>query len=323
MLWSLSLQLAARAAWVQEQLLPQSCVFRESRAILDACWLLFKLVLIPSSHPCQHQSTIQVHSFQPGSRTSPRLLLLSSVANTTYHHPRASAPSVYVLASTPDYKRHINMATPPTLRHRASRPAYLNGLFSPKRSVQGCRSRTPCPIRSSYSSTESINASMSTLDNQQTINHIRPLTPAREEELEANSSGDDSRSVLCLSLSRSLKPCLRLRNFSLHRRSESQFQCGSSSRPTSGDSTGKISPNIANFFQGKTHPNPTTNPLPPLPAHAIPPPVQSQELTCHRCYYFAARNCKGWTMGGSSNDACETCLVSFGRLKSFMTRHDR
>jgi hypothetical protein len=151
---------------------------------------------------------------------------------------------------------------------------------------------------------------MSCLDTQQTLNHTRPLTPACEEEMEDNSSGDDSKSVLSISLSRSIKPRLRLRNFSLHRRSEPQLQRSSSSRPTSGDSTGKTSPNVANFFH-KRHSNPTTKPLPPLTQQTVPPSTQTQKLNCHRCYYFAARNCKGWTMGGAANDACEACLVSF------------
>jgi hypothetical protein len=212
------------------------------------------------------------------------------------------------------------MSTTPTLRHQASRPAYLDGLFSPKQSVQDYRPRTPSLTRSSYSSTESINASMASLDNQQTLNHTRPLTPANEEEHEDNSSGDDSKSVLSLSLTRSLKPRLRLRNFSLHRRSDPQLQRTSSSRPTSGDSTGKTSPTVANFFH-KRHSNPTTKPLPPLPTQVTQQPAQSQELNCHRCYYFAARNCKGWTMGGAAEEACEACLVSFIDINS-LTIHD-
>lgn len=194
------------------------------------------------------------------------------------------------------------------------RPAYLDGLFAPSQSVDH-RPRTPSLSRSLYSSTESINA-MSNLDTQQNLNHTRPLTPACEEELEeANSSGDDSKSVLSLSLARSLKPRLRLRNFSLHRRSDPTLQRSNSSRPTSGDSSSsKISPKAATFFHGKRHSNPThapNKPLPALPTQETQSTAQTQELTCHRCYYFAARNCKGWTMGGSSNDACEACLVSF------------
>jgi hypothetical protein len=200
-------------------------------------------------------------------------------------------------------------AAAPSFRQR---PAYMDGLFAPKQSID-YRPRTPS-LTSSYSSTESIN--MSALDTQQNLNHTRPLTPACEEEHEeANSSGDDSKSVLSLSLARSLKPRLRLRNFSLHRRSDPTLQRSNSSRPTSGDSSSsKISPNVATFFHGKRHSNPTqapNKPLPPLPTQEAHSAAPSQELTCHRCYYFAARNCKGWTMGGSSNDACEACLVSF------------
>jgi len=207
------------------------------------------------------------------------------------------------------------MSTTLTLRPRASRPAYLDGLFSPKQAAQDYRPRTPSLSRSAYSSTESINASMSSNDTQQNFNTTRPLTPACEEEYEGNSSGDDNKSVLSLSLSRSLKPRLRLRNFSLHRRSEPQLQRnGSSSRPTSGDSTGKTSPNVANFFQ-KRHSNPASKTLPAVvPTQAAPVQAQTQELNCHRCYYFAARNCKGWTMGGAANDACEACLVSFEHI---------
>ena len=201
------------------------------------------------------------------------------------------------------------------------RPAYLDGLFSPQ--AVDHRPRTPSLSRSIYSSTESINA-MSNIDNQQNLNHTRPLTPACEEDHEeANSSGDDSKSVLSLSIkARSLKPRLRLGNFSLHRRSDPTLQRSNSSRPTSGDSSSsKISPKTPTFFHGKRHSNPTQAPNKPLPAIPIPETesaTKTQELTCHRCYYFAARNCKGWTMGGSSEDACEACLVSSNFTSSLL-----
>lgn len=35
------------------------------------------------------------------------------------------------------------------------------------------------------------------------------------------------------------------------------------------------------------------------------------ELSCVRCYYFSARNCNGWIMGGSHGEACDTCTVCF------------
>jgi hypothetical protein len=207
-------------------------------------------------------------------------------------------------------------ATAPSLRQRPLRPAYVDGLFSSKQSVQNHRPRTPSLTGSAYSSTESIDASISALDNQQTLNHTRPLTPACEEELEeVYSSGDDSRPVLSFSFARSLKSRLRLRNFSLHSRSESRLQGSSSPRPTSADSSReRISPTAATFLHGKRHSNltnPPNKPLLGLPAQAAQSAVQTRELTCHRCYYFAARNCKGWTIGGSSNDACDPCLVSY------------
>lgn len=228
------------------------------------------------------------------------------------YQPSTSSPAGTLPA--PSISHSHSIMSVPTLRHRPSRPAYLDGLFSPKQSNPDYRPRTPSLTRSAYSSTESINATTPSFDYtntnwQQSLNHTRPLTPACEEEaeVEANSSGDDSKSVLSLSISRSLKPRLRLRNFSLKRRSEPSLSRSNSSRPTSGDSS--KSPPFSNFLPGKRHSNPTSKPLPPLPAQAVPPPVQTQELNCNRCYYFAARNCKGWTMGGSSNDACEACLV--------------
>ncbi|CAK4030881.1 Hypothetical predicted protein [Lecanosticta acicola] len=58
----------------------------------------------------------------------------------------------------------------------------------------------------------------------------------------------------------------------------------------------------------------------PVPSH--PPRVQSRskrsrtestrssggELKCQRCYYYAARNCQGYVLGGGPGDACEACL---------------
>ncbi|KAM3420034.1 hypothetical protein BST61_g3344 [Cercospora zeina] len=32
------------------------------------------------------------------------------------------------------------------------------------------------------------------------------------------------------------------------------------------------------------------------------------ERGCHKCYYFAARHCNGYVLGGEVGDACETCL---------------
>lgn len=44
-------------------------------------------------------------------------------------------------------------------------------------------------------------------------------------------------------------------------------------------------------------------------AEKAQPRVSKQELSCQRCYYFTARNCNGYVLGGESGDACEGCLV--------------
>lgn len=38
--------------------------------------------------------------------------------------------------------------------------------------------------------------------------------------------------------------------------------------------------------------------------------ISTKELSCQRCYYFTARNCNGYVMGGEAGDACDGCLVS-------------
>ncbi|KAI5366235.1 hypothetical protein Slin15195_G077570 [Septoria linicola] len=35
---------------------------------------------------------------------------------------------------------------------------------------------------------------------------------------------------------------------------------------------------------------------------------QSSDLGCQKCYYYTARNCNGYVLGGDAGDACETCL---------------
>lgn len=46
-----------------------------------------------------------------------------------------------------------------------------------------------------------------------------------------------------------------------------------------------------------------------IPSKGEPVQVSTQELSCQRCYYFTARNCNGYVMGGDAGDACEGCLV--------------
>jgi hypothetical protein len=98
---SLSLQLAA---WVQElnspsRLNPRFAGHREAR-YLDACSLLFELVLISSPHPCNHQSTIH-HSFPITRLTDTTSHFDHQPLQTLSNQSRAIASPASILASTP------------------------------------------------------------------------------------------------------------------------------------------------------------------------------------------------------------------------------
>lgn len=41
------------------------------------------------------------------------------------------------------------------------------------------------------------------------------------------------------------------------------------------------------------------------------------DLGCLKCYYFVARNCNGYVLGGNSGDACDTCLVRYSSFSFF------
>lgn len=42
------------------------------------------------------------------------------------------------------------------------------------------------------------------------------------------------------------------------------------------------------------------------------------DLGCLKCYYFVARNCNGYVLGGNSGDACDTCLVRYSSFSFFL-----
>ncbi|KXT09810.1 hypothetical protein AC579_10510 [Pseudocercospora musae] len=46
----------------------------------------------------------------------------------------------------------------------------------------------------------------------------------------------------------------------------------------------------------------------PQPTRKVERQPSTGELSCQRCYYFAARNCNGYVLGGEAGDACEMCL---------------
>lgn len=191
---------------------------------------------------------------------------------------------------------------------RPGRPAYLDGVYNsqqPSASSQQSHTyayhpRTPSLTRS-HRSTESVSTSRtnSIIESYgDTFAPTRPLSPAFEEQIDA----EDAKSLI--SVTRSLKPRLKLR--------APVFRRTTSPRPASDGSPCADSPTL-----GSSHKMYGTNKsLPALPTYAQQQQQQTQakspaqELSCQRCYYFAARHCNGWVMGGSHGDACESCLVS-------------
>jgi hypothetical protein len=201
-------------------------------------------------------------------------------------------------------------------RTRDARPAYLDGLFNSQPTHQqqrqiytskplplpprpSARSRTPSLTRSQPSpdsAPPSRSDSLVDLTNRLNTMEIRTLTPALEE----SDDEDDTRSIRSVrSFTRSLRPRLKLKTSlrDFHRRT---YPSAQQKRP---ESSGSTSPSPAS---GILHGRKSSSNL--LDKHA--PPVPSMPLNCHRCYYFAARHCNGWVMGGKHGDACETCLVS-------------
>lgn len=189
------------------------------------------------------------------------------------------------------------MARPATF---GTRPAYLDNLFRD----------SPLPLPTSpslHSSTSSISCSSTTSGIDLRLNKPlpRPLSPAFEDIAE------DRGSVRSLRLN--LSPRFKFRNI-LNRRTY----------PTESDTSGPPSSTISPTPSRPASRRPslpklntsfptTTRRDKPLPYKPLPtaPASSAHELPCHRCYYFAARNCNGYVMGGSHGDACEQCLVRF------------
>lgn len=186
-----------------------------------------------------------------------------------------------------------------------NRPAYLDKLFSENIPPMPT-SRTPS-VRSPNSS---ISSGSSTFDLHQ--RNPSALSPAFEED-----SQDDKRSLKSVRSLRSLKfhlsPRLNIRN-ALNRRTYPQVQetveFNSAKWQQTIDHTARRKPSLPKLQTSSSPPSSRKRSQPstskPLPA--TPAPV-AEELQCQPCYYFAARNCSGYVMGGSHGDACESCAV--------------
>nr|POE54528.1 hypothetical protein CFP56_41466 [Quercus suber] len=178
------------------------------------------------------------------------------------------------------------------------RPAYMDNLFRD----------APLPASPSlHSSTSSVSvgSSMSAFDLKLIQSMPRPLTPALENSVDGGS---------IRSLRVHFSPRFRIKNI-FHRRTYPQGRESPSpiDRSQSVAATRHIGrrPSLpmlqTNLSSPLRRPSVQQRPSPgkPLPQE---PTLPAQELSCHRCYYFAARNCNGWVMGGDHGDSCETCL---------------
>lgn len=222
---------------------------------------------------------------------------------------------------------------------RPSRPAYLDGLFGTTQSqAKDHRPRTPSLSRSHHSSDSmsSLATSRTNSKDYSTPTHSREystkplpslprkLSPAPEEETtHSKFDWDDDEPKVRKQPSR---PRLKIRTPSLpllSKRSQPKLQ---QTRPNSGSSIipAPLQPRPVSPKQHERKdsgppscavlPN---KPLPALPMYAQVQP-QPRELKSFRCYYFAARHCQYWVMGGKHGDACEMCCVSHLPQRPFL-----
>lgn len=189
------------------------------------------------------------------------------------------------------------------------RPAYLDNLFAHSASPRSPQYRHDI----AYNVTPALD-----------LDKALPLAPAFEP-------ADDTRSVRSLRLR--MSPSRFHLQTILHRRTYPQPSETISMDSTSSTTSPKSTPGQS--LAGSRRPSLARLPMlsPPSRKDSLQPKLQvktshldlarpAQELSCHRCYYFAARNCNGWVMGGSHGDACESCAVSRSTTTLFMTMTD-
>ncbi|EMC93319.1 hypothetical protein BAUCODRAFT_150667 [Baudoinia panamericana UAMH 10762] len=180
-----------------------------------------------------------------------------------------------------------------------TRPAYLDNLF---------RDAPPVPALSPsvHSSTSSISSgSMSPSE----IRMTRPLPPPLPPSMEEPS--DDVRSLRSFKVNFGSR--FNVRSVFKRRTYPEATEISRPPSPASIHSQEQPAlrrpslPKLQTAFPspGRKLGLAQDKPLPRAPSQVS---LKSQELSCHRCYYFAARNCNGFVMGGKHGDACEQCL---------------
>ncbi|KAK3075750.1 hypothetical protein LTR53_000688 [Teratosphaeriaceae sp. CCFEE 6253] len=173
-----------------------------------------------------------------------------------------------------------------------NRPAYLDNLF---------RDAPPLPSPGIHSANSSISVASSTGSDLRLNKPLpRPLTPALED-------ADDRASIRSFSSRFTVRSIFNRRTYPSRKDSVPL-----ASRPTTPlhsyshpGSRRPSLPRLTTSFSSSSLKLGLVEREKPLPAA---PAYVAQELGCHRCYYFAARNCNGWVMGGSHGDSCEQCL---------------
>ena len=188
-----------------------------------------------------------------------------------------------------------------------SRPAYLDNLFR--------EHPPPLPKSPSLRSANSSGSftSISPAEARTVQPNPRPLSPAFEE--------DQSDRLSIRSLRLHFSPRLRIRGM-LNRRTYPQVretvEHPSHRQTPSLSQLGSRRPSLPKLQTALSSPTRkghagSSKPLPPAP------PPMAEELKCQPCYYFAARNCNGYVMGGSHGDACDNCAVSRSSVIKYQT----
>lgn len=191
-----------------------------------------------------------------------------------------------------------------------SRPAHLERMFSEGSAHAQRLSQQSISSHGTSPSLHSSHSSISSAFDFRTAQPLaRPLSPAFEEE----QSSEDHHSVRSLRLTLSprhrIKALLNRRTYPRVKETidfDADEMVDSGSTRQSFPSQRRPSPpKLQTSFSTTALPQKShrrsQKPLPPPPRH------QPEELSCKPCYYFHARNCNGYVLGGSHGDACDGC----------------
>lgn len=180
-----------------------------------------------------------------------------------------------------------------------NRPSYLDRLYF---------GLPPLPPPVVSPSAWSTNSSISSLDSQLSATE---RTPHKRLPVFEKDFSDDRISMRSLRFR--LSPRFNLRNI-LRQRSHTQVQetaipdVPSLPRPVLDNSWVK-QPNLSRPQTAQASP-PRRGPYLRSKTSPSSPTRTTENLHCTPCYYFAARNCSGYVLGGGHGDACENCAVS-------------